>query len=375
MRRLFERYRQFQALPPERVSRELRERRDEQRARAVVFVPELDLARTAWHEPPHPEAVNAATFALRRRMNAYPDPAATEVRELAAQRHGVQREQVAVGHGAAELLQDACAQLLGAGGELLVVWPGWRPLPDLARRAGGTPVPVPGDERSGDEAPGRGRSIGALLDRVGSDTRAVALSSPNDPTGATLAPADVRALCERVGERVWVLLDEAFADFLEPGEDAAPLVAELPNLLVFRTFAKAHAMAGFRIGYVLAPTAELAEQLTPSFSVNAPAQAAAAWALELGDGVIGRRRAAAARERRRLARALRGTPLSFAPSAAPFVWLSSDAHDGAAIADHLRVRRIAVAPGERWGDDRHVRITLRDAAATDRLVAALRELS
>jgi histidinol-phosphate/aromatic aminotransferase/cobyric acid decarboxylase-like protein len=358
VKRLFDRYRQFQALPPEQVSRDLRRRRDEQRAREVVFVPELDLARTAWHEPPHPEAVNAATFALRRRMNAYPDPAATEVRELAARRHGVRPEQVAVGHGAAELLQDACAQLVHEG-ELLVAWPGWRPLPDLAQRAGGHAVPA---------------ELTQLADRVGADTRAVALSSPNDPTGSPVARADVRALCERVGDRVWVLLDEAFADFLEPGEDAASLVAELPNLLVFRTFAKAHAMAGFRIGYVLAPTADLAERLTPSFSVNAPAQAAAAWALELGDGVVARRRAAVARERERPARALRGTSLSFAPSVAPFVWLSSDAHDGAAIAAHLRARRIAVAPGERWGDDRHVRITLRDAEATDRLAAALREL-
>ena len=189
-------------------------------------------------------------------------------------------------------------------GELLVAWPGWRPLPDLAQRAGGTPVPVAGA--------GRYRPAGRT--RVGADTRAVALSSPNDPTGAPVARADVRALCERVGERVWVLLDEAFADFLEPGEDAAALVAELPNLLVFRTFAKAHAMAGFRIGYVLAPTAELAERLTPSFSVNAPAQAAAAWALELGDRVLARRRAAATRERERLARALHGTSLSFAPT-------------------------------------------------------------
>jgi len=352
-------YRQFEALSPEEVSRELRERRDEERAREVVFVPELDLGRTAWHEPPHPEAVNAATFALRRRMNAYPDPAATEVRELAAARHGVRPGQVAVGHGAAELLQDACAQLL-AGGELLVAWPGWRPLPDLAQRAGGRPVPVAG--------------LDALAERVGADTRAVALSNPNDPTGARVARADVRALCERVGERVWVLLDEAFADFLEPGEDAAPLVAELPNLLVFRTFAKAHAMAGFRIGYVLAPTAELAERLTPSFSVNAPAQAAAAWALELGDPVLARRRAAATRERERLTHALHGTSLSFPPTAAPFVWLSSEIHDGTAIAHHLGVRRILVARGDRWGDERHVRITLRDAGATDRLIAALREL-
>jgi histidinol-phosphate/aromatic aminotransferase/cobyric acid decarboxylase-like protein len=362
VRRLFERYRQYQALPPEVVSQGLRERREEQRRQEMVFVPELDLARTAWHEPPHPEAVNAATFALRRRMNAYPDPAARELRELAAQRHGVSPAQVAVGHGAAELLQEACAALLGASGELLVAWPGWRPLPELARRVGGRPVPVAGDG-----------GIGPLADRVGPETRAVALASPNDPTGAPVGRDDVRALCERVGERVWVLLDEALADFLEPGEDAAALVAEMPNLLVFRTFSKAHAMAGFRIGYVLAPEA-LAERLTPSFSVNAPAQAAAAWALELGDPVLTRRRAAAARERDRLAAALRGTPLSFPPTSAPFVWLSSDAHPGAELVEHLGVRRIRVAPGEQWGDERHVRVTLRDPAATDRLAAALREL-
>ena len=362
MRRLFDHYRQYQELPPEAVSRELRERRDEQRRREVVFVPELDLARTAWHEPPHPEAVNAATFALRRRMNAYPDPSAREVRELAAARHGVAPAQVAVGHGAAELLQEACATLLAASGELLVAWPGWGPLPELARRVGGRPVAVPGEG-----------GIGPLADRAGSETRAIALCSPNDPTGAAIAREDVRALCERVGERVWVLLDEALADFLEPGEDAAGLVAELPNLLVFRTFAKAHAMAGFRIGYVLGP-AEMAERLTPSFSVNAPAQAAAVWALEQGDPVIARRRAAAARERDKLAAALHATPLSFPPTAAPFVWLSSDAHSGRQLAEHLAAQRIKVAPGEQWGDDRHVRVTLRDAASTDRLVAALREL-
>jgi histidinol-phosphate aminotransferase len=373
VRRLFDRYRQFQQLEPEEVSRGLRERRDEERAREVVFVPELDLARTAWHEPPHPEAVNAATFALRRRMNAYPDPGAREVRELAAARHGVSPAQVAVGHGAAELLQEACAAVLHDGGELLVAWPGWGPLPELARRVGGRPVAVPG-ERSGDEASGRGNGgIGPLAERAGAATRAIALSSPNDPTGAPVAREDVRALCERVGEGVWILLDEALADFLEPGEDAAGLVAELPNLLVFRTFAKAHAMAGFRIGYVLGPAA-MAERLTPSFSVNAPAQAAAAWSLELGDAVLARRRAAVKRERDRLGAALHRTSLSFPPTAAPFVWLSSDAHSGRAIAEHLALRRIKVAAGEQWGDERHVRVTLRDAEATDRLIAALREL-
>lgn len=361
MRRLLDYYRQFQELNPAEFSRELRERRREQRARELVVVGELDLSRTAWHEPPDPEAVNVATFALRRAINAYPDPSAGAVRELAAARHGLAVEQVAVGHGAAELMGEACAALLGGEGELLVPWPGWRPLPELAARAGGRPVPVPDTD------------LAALAARVGPATRAVALCNPNDPTGATLSREALRSFAAALPENVWLLLDEALAEFREPGQDAAALVAELPNLLVFRTFSKAHALAGLRIGYVAGP-AELVARLSPDFSVNAPAQAAAAWALEHGDAAIARRRTLAARERERLATALAGTPLSFPPSEASFVWLASEEHDGATLAGHLAARRILVAPGEQWGDEQRVRVTLRGSAATDRLVAALREL-
>ena len=68
--RLFDHYRQFQELAHEEVSRELRERRDEERRSEVVFVPELDLARTAWHEPPHPEAVKRTVEWFRRHYTA-----------------------------------------------------------------------------------------------------------------------------------------------------------------------------------------------------------------------------------------------------------------------------------------------------------------
>lgn len=361
MKRLLDYYRQFQELDPAEISRDLRERRREQRARELVTVGELDLSRTAWHEPPHPEAVNAATFALRRALNAYPDPAATAVRELAASRHGLAVEHVAVGHGAAAMLGDACAALLGGGGELLVPWPSWRPLPELAVHAGGRPVPVPGGD------------LDALAARVGSATRAIALCSPNDPTGAALSRSAVRTFASALPENVYVLVDEALAEFREPDEDAASLVAELPNLLVFRSFSKAHALAGVRIGYVAGP-AEVVARLSPDFSVNAPAQAAAAWALEHGDAAIARRRGVAARERERLGAALSGTSLAFAPSEASFVWLASEEHDGTALAAHLAARRVLVAPGEQWGDERRVRVTLRGGAATERLVAALGEL-
>jgi histidinol-phosphate/aromatic aminotransferase/cobyric acid decarboxylase-like protein len=72
---------------------------------------------------------------------------------------------------------------------------------------------------------------------------------------------------------------------------------------------------------------------------------------------------------------LSDTPFSFPAGHGHLVWLESAEHDGRVIASHLAAQRIYVTPGSAWGDHRHVRIALRDGAATDRLVAALRELS
>src|SRR5262249_47212782 len=71
--RLRSSYRQFEELTPDEISRSLRERRDEERRLEVVEQATLDLSGAAWHGPPHPEIVNAATFALRRAVNTYPD--------------------------------------------------------------------------------------------------------------------------------------------------------------------------------------------------------------------------------------------------------------------------------------------------------------
>jgi histidinol-phosphate/aromatic aminotransferase/cobyric acid decarboxylase-like protein len=95
------------------------------------------------------------------------------------------------------------------------------------------------------------------------------------------------------------------------------------------------------------------------------------WAVRDGDRVVARRRAAAARERDRLATALRGSSFSFPAGHGNLVWLSSTEEDGASIARRPAAQRIYVTPGATWGDEQHVRVALRDGPATDRLVGAL----
>jgi histidinol-phosphate aminotransferase len=351
-------YRQFEEMAPEEISRELLALRDERRQRALSRIEPLDLSGSGWYEPPHPDAVNAATFALRRALHSYPDPSAAALRAALAERHGVAVEQVAVGHGAGELLRAACAALLAGGGEALVAWPGWQPLPGLVEACGGRAVPVPA-------------TPGEIGSRIRDATRAVLLTSPADPTGVLFSRAAVRHLCASLPDGVLLMVDEALSEFAPEGEDAAPLVAELPNLLVVRSFSKAHAMAGLRAGAALGPP-ELVARLAPSGGLSAPAQAAAAWAAsDAGAELTARRRATAETLHRRLAGALAGSPLSAAPGSMPFAWLSSSEEDGAEIAARLAAAQVFVVSGRLWGDERHVRAALRGPEGVDRLAAAL----
>ena len=376
MRRFRDYYRQFEAMPPEELSLELRARRDEEKRRALSRVPLLDLSVTSWHEPPHPDAVNAATFALRRALHTYPPADGGPARAAVAARHGIAPERVVLGHGAGELLRAACVALLRDGGDAIVAWPGWHPLPGLVAAAGGRPVPVAPDVAA--------LAAAAAAPRV----RTVLLCSPNDPTGAALPVAAVGELCAAVPERVTVVVDAALAEFAAPAADAAPLAGELPNLLVVRSFSKAHALAGLRAGAALGPP-ELVQPLAPSGGPGAPVLAAIAWAAgDAGAAWAEQRRDAAAAAHRRLAAALAGSDVSAAPApsgsppaaapsaaadsvAPPFAWIASAAEDGAELAARLAARQILVAPGRLWGDERHVRAALRGPDAVDRLAAAL----
>jgi histidinol-phosphate/aromatic aminotransferase/cobyric acid decarboxylase-like protein len=241
---------------------------------------------------------------------------------------------------------------------VLVAWPGWQPLPGLVAAAGGRALPVAPEPAE-------------ILARAGADTRAIVVTSPADPTGALLSRGALRELCARAPEHALVIVDEALGEFAPDGEDAAPLVAELPNLVVLRSFSKAHAMAGLRAGAALGPP-ELVAGLAPSGGISAPAQAAAAWAVsDPGAQVAARRRASAFAAHERLAAALAGSPLSAAPGSVPFAWISSSDEDGAAIAARLAKAQVFVAPGSLWGDERHVRASLRGLEVVERLARAL----
>jgi len=362
---LLDYYRQFAGMSDEEVTEQLREQADEQRRRALARIDELDLSRTTWHELPHPDVVNAVTFAARGALNVAPDPTAEELRRELGRRNGVEPERVAVGHGAAQLLSAAAQALLGPDDELLTPWPSYGLYPVMAQRAGARATPVPG-----------GHDVERLLAAVTPATRAIALCNPNDPTGEHLDAAALRALLNALPERVSLLVDEALADFVttEPPGASLTLLDDHPRLLIFRTFSKIYGLAGLRAGYALggAGSGELLARIAPELGIGLPVQVGALEALRRCDGQLAQRRAAVAAERARLLDALHELPLDARPSEANVLWLRPTGLSGSELALRLQRSGVRVMSGASVGDEQHVRVTVQSPAATDRLLDALR---
>ena len=128
----------------------------------------------------------------------------------------------------------------------------------------------------------------------------VLLSTVNNPTGGRVGAQALSALRESLPKEVLLVVDDAYAEFSEverPGDDALAVLRAgdeavaaggegAHHWILLRTFAKAYGLAGLRVGYALGSSEEVAgvlHKVKGVFQVNAPAQAAALAALELGD--------------------------------------------------------------------------------------------
>ncbi len=360
---LIDYYRQFEGMSEEEVNRGLREEAAERKRKALTRVETLDLSQTTWPELPHPRIVNAITFVARRGLNRYPHVHTTGLRAELAARHGVDPGRLILGNGAAELLSLATRALIEPGQQLLSPWPSYPLYPIMARRAHGRAIPVAG-------------GIDALLEAARDPhVRVIALASPNDPTGELLYAGELRRLLEGLPDNVVVLLDESLVEFADaqPTNASLELLEEHSRLLVFRSFSKAWGLAGLRIGYAIgAPSAgKLLAELEPDLGVSEVSQAGALEALRGCSELIEQRVRTICEERPRLIGELRGRGFEVSDSQANFLWVAHPMLDGGELAARLAQAGVLVAVGEALGEPRHVRISMRSAAASERLLGAI----
>jgi|SRR5665213_1462897 len=360
---LLDYYRQFEGMSEEEVNRGLRAQAAERRRKALTRVETLDLSQTTWPDIAHQSIVTAITFIARRGLQRYPHLRGSQLHDELAKRHGVDSGRLILGNGAAELLSSATRALIAPGQRLITTWPSYPLYPIMARRAHGHAEPVTG-------------GVDELLEAAGEDeTRVIALASPNDPTGALLETGELSRLLEGLPEGVAVLLDESLVEFADaqPTDSSLELLERHPRLLVFRSFSKAWGLAGLRVGYALGgPGSEdLLAELAPDLGVSEVSQAGALEAIRSCTGQLAERVGMIAAERVALSAALRERHFEVADSQANFLWVAHPSVDGGELVARLAQAGVLVAGGEALGESRHVRISVRDAACSERLLGAL----
>jgi len=282
----------------------------------------------------------------------YPDFHADALRRDLGAFHGWPPEGVLAGNGSNELLDVCLSALVEPGGEVLGREPSFGLYRMMVVKAGGVPrflrAEVGGSAAAAAAAAGD-VPLQALLEEVARQPRRpLVLCSPNNPTGDALPPAAVEALLER--QEGPLLLDNAYGEFCR--HDYRPLLDRHPQLILLRTFSKAWALAGLRLGYLLADPRLVAELLKVKLPYNLGRAGLLAGRASLAAAPAARRRIAAIVGRREgWRRMLAAAGLPVMPSEANFLLLrcASPAaaralRDGLA-ARGIRVRDVGAYPG------------------------------
>lgn len=206
----------------------------------------------------------------------YPDGAGTELRAALADLHGVGPECVTFGNGSNEVLELAARVFVSAEHEIVFSEHAFAAYPLITHAIGARAVQVPAREW--------GHDLAAMADAVSDRTRLVFVANPNNPTGTWSDDQALETFLAALPDQVIVVIDQAYAEYVsEPGyPDCIPWIARHSNLIVTRTFSKAHGLAALRVGYGVssAAVAEVLNRVRLPFNVNSLALAAALASLE-----------------------------------------------------------------------------------------------
>ncbi|GAA4945460.1 histidinol-phosphate transaminase [Streptomonospora halophila] len=308
--------------------------REDLRGRSPYGAPQLDVpvALNTNENPyaPSPELAAALARNVEQTaagLNRYPDRDATRLRAALADYlgHGLDPGRVWAANGSNEVLQQILQAFGGPGRTALGFEPSYSMHPVISRVTCTDWVPV---DRTGTDF---GLDAGAAVDAVHRHRPDVVfLTSPNNPTGASLPLETVAAVAAAAPGMV--VVDEAYAEFRREGTPSAlTLLAEHPRLIVSRTMSKAFALAGARVGYLAAhPAVVDALQLVRlPYHLSAITQVVAATALEFADELLGQVKQLR-QERDSLVEWLRGHGFAVAASDANFV-LFGDFADRSAV--------------------------------------------
>ncbi len=273
-------------------------------------------------------------------LHRYPNTDHMALRTAIAEVHHLDAGRIICGVGSDEIITFLCQAYAGPKDEVVFTEHGFLMYRISALSVGATPVEVAERERTAD--------VDAILAACNSRTRLVFIANPNNPTGTMVSAAEIARLAEGLPPKAILVLDGAYAEYVEGYDGGASLVDARSNVVMTRTFSKIYGLGGLRIGWGYGPGAiiDVLNRVRGPFNLSTTALEAAEAAVRDQDHV-NRCRSENARMRTWLAQALAELGVPSDTSMANFVlarFASADeaeACDAFLQAQGLIVRRVA----------------------------------
>jgi histidinol-phosphate aminotransferase len=205
----------------------------------------------------------------------YPDASAAALRDAIAAKYDLDPARVIYGTGSDEILHMVTGAYAGPGDEVVQVRYGFSVYEIATRRVGATLVVAPDKDYATD--------VDALLGAVTPRTRLVFVANPNNPTSTLTSRAEIARLHAGLPSDVMLVIDQAYAEYLEPDDDdwALDLAKTKANVVITRTFSKIYGLAAERIGwgYGSAEAVGAMHRIRQPFNITSAGQNAAIAAL------------------------------------------------------------------------------------------------
>lgn len=329
-----------------------------------------EVIKLASNENPYgcSERARQAVRAELELMNLYPDGASQELVQALAERYEVNRDQIIIGAGSDEIIAMLTKAYLVPGDETIMATPSFPQYGHNALIEGAVCIEVPLVDGVHD--------LDAMAAAITDKTKIIWVCNPNNPSGTIVTRDQLEAFLSKVPDKVLVVLDEAYCEYIEDEEypDGLDYIRSLRHVIVLRTFSKAYGLAALRIGYGIGDpdVIRAINQVRGPFNTTRMAQAAARAALE-DQAFVAECRQKNREELAYLTEQFDRMGLTYYPAYGNFIMVDCQ-RDAKQLFELLLHKGIIVRGGHALGFPTSIRVTVGTSEQNKKFILALEEV-
>jgi len=328
-----------------------------------------NIAKLASNENPIGSSKKAikAILEIAQRLNRYPDASAFYLKKKLSGALGVETSNIILGNGSNEIIEFVVRAYLNEGEEVILADPTFLIYRIVVAIQGGKAVEVPLKDFTYD--------LLAMKKAITPNTKIVFIANPNNPTGTSVGKKTLDEFLKDLPKNIIVVVDEAYNEFVEREDFPKGLeYVDKGNVVVLRTFSKAHGLSGLRIGYGVArpELIEYMEKVRQPFNINSIAQAAALASFE-DEAFIKKTRDLVLKQKRLICKALDKMGIGYVKSDTNFILIDTK-QNGKEIFDAMLKEGVIVRDMAAYKLNNYIRVTIGMPEENKKFLKALEKI-